>query len=82
MTALDRALVAGDAGRVTGERQERPDPKVPEKGRWRTFTAQYEQGVLAAYEAASDGEKDALLRRKGLLLSSSGGRGAPGPWPG
>ncbi len=26
MTVLDRALVAGDAGRVTGERQERPDP--------------------------------------------------------
>ena len=31
VTALDRALVAGDAGRVTGERQERPDPEVPEK---------------------------------------------------
>jgi hypothetical protein len=39
MTVLDRALVAGDAGRVTGERQERPDPEVPEKARRRTFTA-------------------------------------------
>jgi hypothetical protein len=27
MTVLDRALMAGDAGRVTGE-QERPDPEV------------------------------------------------------
>jgi transposase len=33
MTALDRALVTGDAGRVTGERQDRPDPEVPEKAR-------------------------------------------------
>jgi hypothetical protein len=31
-------LVAGDAGRVTGERQERPDPEVPEKARRPTFT--------------------------------------------
>jgi len=43
MTALDRTLVAGDAGRVTGERQERPDPEVPERARRRTFTAQYKQ---------------------------------------
>jgi hypothetical protein len=32
VTVLDRALAAGDAGRVTGERQERPDPEVPRKG--------------------------------------------------
>jgi transposase len=68
-TALDRALVAGDAGRVTGERQERPDPEVPEKARRRTFTAQYKQDVLAAYEAAPDGEKGAILRREGLYSS-------------
>ena len=30
MTVLDHALLA-DAGRVTGKRQERPDPEVPEK---------------------------------------------------
>ena len=54
MTVLDRAPVAGDAGRVTGERQERPDPEVPERARRRTFTAQYKQEVLAAYEAAAD----------------------------
>jgi hypothetical protein len=51
MTVLDRALAAGDAGQVTGERQGRLDPEVPERGRRRTFTAQYTQEVLAAYEA-------------------------------
>src|SRR5580700_11254244 len=69
MTVLDRALAAGDAGQVTGERQERPDPEVPEKARRRTFTAQYKQQVLAAYEAAPDGEKGAILRREGLYSS-------------
>ena len=79
MTVLDRAVVAGDAGQVTG-RQERPDPEVPEKARRRTFTAQYKQKVLAAYEAAPDGEKGAILRREGLyschlvLPGSSAGR--------
>jgi transposase len=68
-TVLDRALVAGDAGRVSGERQERPDPEVPEKARRRTFTAQYKQEVLAAYEAAASGEKGAILRREGLYSS-------------
>ena len=68
-TVLDRALVAGDAGRVTGERQERPDPEVPGKARRRTFTAQYKQEVLAAYEAAANGEKGAILRREGLYSS-------------
>ena len=68
VTALDRALVAGDAGRVTGE-QERPDPEVPERARRRTFTAQYKQEVLAAYEAAASGEKGAILRREGLYSS-------------
>jgi hypothetical protein len=48
MTPLDRTPLAGDAGRVTGERQERPDPEVPEKARRRTFTAQYNQELLAA----------------------------------
>jgi len=69
MTALDRALVAGDAGRVTGDRQERPDPEVPEKARRRTFTAQYKLDVLAAYDAAGPGEKGAILRREGLYSS-------------
>jgi transposase-like protein len=69
MTALDRAPVAGDAGRVTGERQERPDPEVPEKARRRTFTAQYKLDVVAEYDAAGPGEKGAILRREGLYSS-------------
>ena len=68
MTVLDRAVRAGDAGGVTGE-LERPDPEVPQKARRRTFTAAYKQEVLAAYEAAADGEKGAILRREGLYSS-------------
>jgi transposase len=68
LTVLDRALAAGDAGQVTGD-QERPDPEVPGRARRRTFTAQYKQQVLAAYEAAPDGEKGAILRREGLYSS-------------
>jgi transposase len=49
--------------------QERPDPEVPEKARWRTFTAQYKQDVLAAYEAAPDGEKGEIRCREGLYSS-------------
>ena len=69
MTVLDRAVAAGDAGQVSGERQQRPDPEVPEKARRRTFTVQYKQEVLAAYEAAASGEKGAILRREGLYSS-------------
>jgi transposase len=68
MTVLDRAIRAGDAGGVTGE-LERPDPEVPQKARRRTFTAKYKQEILAAYEAAADGEKGAILRREGLYSS-------------
>ena len=69
LTVLDRALVTGDAGRVTGDRQERPDPEVPERARRRSFTAQYKLEVLAAYDAAGPGEKGAILRREGLYSS-------------
>ena len=61
--------MAGDAGRVTGERQERPDPEVPERARRRTFTAQYKLDVVAEYDAAATGEKGAVLRREGLYSS-------------
>jgi transposase len=67
-TVLDRTPAAGDAGRVTGD-QKRPNPEVPEKARRRTFTAQYKQDILAAYEAAGSGEKGAILRREGLYSS-------------
>src|SRR5258707_8653768 len=88
---LDRALVAGDAGQVAGERQERPDPEVPEKARRRTFTAQYKLDVVAEYDAAAAGEKGAVLRREGLYSShviewrrarDAGGPAGPGPAPG
>jgi transposase len=69
VTVLDRVLAAGDAGRVTGERQERPDPEVPERARRRTFTAQYKLDVVAEYDAAAAGEKGAVLRREGLYSS-------------
>ena len=62
VTALDRALVAGDAGRVTGE-QDRPDPEVPQKARRRSVTAQYKLDVVAEYDAAAAGEKGAVLRQ-------------------
>ena len=69
MTVLDHAPVTGDAGRVTGERQERPDPEVPERARGAAFTAAYKQEILAAYEAAGPGAKGAMLRREGLYSS-------------
>jgi transposase len=46
-----------------------PDPEVPERARRRTFTAKYKLEILAAYDAAPDGEKGALLRREGLYSS-------------
>src|SRR5437667_7681222 len=66
---LDRVPVTGDPGRVSGDRQDRPDPEVPERARRRTFTAQYKLDVLAAYDAAGPGEKGAILRREGLYSS-------------
>ena len=54
---------------MTGERRERPHPEVPEKGRRRTFTAQYKLDMVAEYDAAPASEKGALLRREGLYSS-------------
>src|SRR4249920_816018 len=58
-------------GHVPGQdaRPQRPDPEVPERARRRTFTAKYKLEILAAYDAAPDGEKGALLRREGLYSS-------------
>jgi transposase len=69
VTALDRALVSGDARQVTDREAGRPDPEVPERARRRTFTAAYKQQILAAYDAAPSGEKGAILRREGLYSS-------------
>jgi transposase-like protein len=54
---------------MSGAGTERPDPEVPERARRRTFTAKYKLEILAAYDAAPDGRKGALLRREGLYSS-------------
>jgi transposase len=69
VTVLDQVAVTGDPGRVNGDRQERPDPQVPERARRRRFTVQYKLDVVAAYDAAPDGQKGAVLRREGLYSS-------------
>jgi transposase len=69
VTTLVRATRIEDPGRVSGAGMQRADPEVPERARRRTFTAQYKLEILAAYEAAPEGEKGALLRREGLYSS-------------
>jgi transposase len=69
VTALVRASEIEDPGPVSGAGTERPNPEVPERARRRTFTARYKAEILAAYDAAPDGEKGALLRRVGLYSS-------------
>jgi transposase len=69
ITRLDPAARIADPGRVDDAHTERPDPEVPERARRRTFTAQYKLAVLAAYDAAPEGEKGAVLRREGLYSS-------------
>ena len=66
---MTMTMAGTDAGAVADDGAERPDPEVPERARRRTFTAAYKQEVLAAYEAAPDGEKGAILRREGLYSS-------------
>ena len=68
-TVLDREPGIADPGRVDGAGAARPDPEVPERARRRTFTAKYKLEVLAAYDAAPEGEKGAVLRREGLYSS-------------
>jgi transposase len=69
VTRLARAAGMEDPGRVADDATQRPDPEVPERARRRTFTAKYKLEVLAAYDAAPDGEKGAVLRREGLYSS-------------
>ncbi len=69
VTALVRAAGIEDPGLVSGAGTGRPDPEVPERARRRRFTAKYKLEILAAYDAAPDGEKGALLRREGLYSS-------------
>ena len=69
VSALVRATGIEDPGRVSGAGSERPDSEVPERARRRTFTARYKLEILAAYDAAPDGGKGALLRREDLYSS-------------
>ena len=69
VTALVRATGIEDPGRVSDAEAQRPDPEVPERARRRTFPAKYKLEILAAYDAASEGQKGALLRREGLYSS-------------
>jgi transposase-like protein len=69
VTTLARATGIEDPGRMSETVGQRPDPEVPERARRRTFTAQYKLDVLAAYDAAPEGEKGAVLRREGLYSS-------------
>jgi len=69
VTTLVRATGIEDPGRMNGAGSQRPDPEVPERARRRTFTAKYKLEILAAYDAAPEGEKGALLRREGLYSS-------------
>ena len=69
VSTLLRAPGVEDPGRVDGAATERPDPEVPERAKRRTFTAKYKVEILAAYDAAAEGAKGALLRREGLYSS-------------
>lgn len=69
VTTLARAAGMADPGVVADDATQRPNPEVPERARRRTFTAKYKLEVLAAYDAAPDGEKGAVLRREGLYSS-------------
>jgi transposase len=45
-------------------------PRLPDKPRRRSFTAEYKLRIVAEYDAcAGDGDKGALLRREGLYSS-------------
>lgn len=69
VSMLDRTAGAADPGGMADGGAGRPDPEVPERARRRRFTAQYKLEILAAYDAAPEGEKGALLRREGLYSS-------------
>ena len=71
VTRLVRGTGIEDPRLVSGEDagSRLPDPEVPERARRRRFTAKYKLEILAAYDAAPDGQKGALLRREGLYSS-------------
>jgi hypothetical protein len=85
MTVLDPPPRTADPGRVDDAGAERPDPEVPERARRRTFTAKYKLEVLAAYDAAPDGEKARCCGGKACTPVTSWTGAAlvtPALWPG
>jgi len=68
-SVFDPLVVIGDPSLVADDDGQRPDPEVPQRARRRTFTAKCKLDVLAAYDAASGGERGAVLRREGLYSS-------------
>jgi transposase len=68
-TRRDRAPGIEHPGRMSGAGTQRPDSEVPARTRWRTLTAQDKLEIPDAYDAAPQGAKGALLRRKGLYSS-------------
>ena len=77
MTVLDRAL--GPAS-CTGGRcpAGSSGPEVPERARRRSFTARYKLDVLAAYDAAAQGEKGAICAGRACIPVTSLTGGEPG----
>jgi hypothetical protein len=77
---MTMTMAGTDAGAVADDGGRRPDPEVPERARRRTFTAAYKQEILAAYEAAPDGEKGAILwgSNTGMRLLPADIRSSPG----
>ena len=59
VTTLVRATGIKDPGSGSRAETERPDPEGPERARRRTFTPKYKLEILAAGDAAPDGEKGA-----------------------
>lgn len=46
-----------------------PDPEVPERAQFRSFSPSYKLRILNEYESLNKQEKGALLRREGLYSS-------------
>ena len=56
---------------LTDQKNNRPDPEVPEKKPRRRFTAQYKARILSEIDACTHtGDVGAILRREGLYYSN------------
>ena len=76
---LDGRAGIADCVRLEDPGVDRPDPEVPERAKWRTFTAKYKLAVLAGYGSAADDEKGAVLRPPVLDVNKANPRIRP--WP-